>query len=263
MNIQEALRELRNNDLKEAKEITENISDIKSKITALRKTLAGLTESDESLNEDVESSMPTQPLSVDQVKDYILNIPEASANRPPVFFKLGYVRELTNEIPSKYRGGRGSADQPKVRIFKFTEYSKLYTGADWKGTNATKQADKILGNERHTGERTGFSFAGDDAVANRIGTYRDGSEALQAYIADDSKQKVKFFISINDADLTEATKEEVAEYLTGAAAAKLLSGSSKTAAGYDDAGNAVYDKPINRFKLNNIYMIGNLGYSIM
>ena len=271
MNIQEALRNLRSSEQEVINESVENIEDKEVEVNVIEEPLKenlnediNDDETDESLKEDVNSSLPTQTLPVNEVKDYILNIPEATPNKPPVFFKLGYIKELNREIPSKYRGGRGSEGEPFVRIFKCTEYSKLYTGADWKATNATKAADKILGKERHTGEKTGFSFQGEDSVANRIGKYQDGSEALQAYIADDSRQKVKFFISLNDEDLKEASRDEVAKYLTPVMAAKVLNpGSARKAAGVDAEGNEVFDKPINRFKLNNIYMIGNLGNSII
>lgn len=220
------------------------------------------------LQEDVASTIPAQPLPTEEVRRFILDLPEPSPNMPPRFFKLGYIKELEREIPSKYKGGRGSIDKetgeqlPFVRIFKCTEYSALYTGSDWKDTNATKAADKVLGTERHTGEKTGFGYSGEGDVVNRIGTYRDGSEALQAYIADHSKQKVKYFISLNDEDLHEASREEIAEYLTPAAANKILN-SVRTSAGIDAEGNEIYDKPINRFKLKNIYMIGNLGHSVI
>ena len=215
------------------------------------------------LTEDLAdfNTLPTELLPVAEVKTFIRDIPEAALGRPPFMFKLGYMKELGGEIASKFRGGRGSNGNPKVRIIKCTEYSKLYTGVPWTSTNATKKADKVLGTERHTGERTGFNFGGEDSIANRIGVYPSGKEALQAYIADTSVQKTKFFISIDDGELQEATKQEVAEYLTPASASKVLGNDRKEVEVTD--GPQVKDKPINRFALNNIYMIGNLGHSVM
>lgn len=221
-------------------------------------------EGEEDLEEDFNSSFPVQFLPEDQSRRFITEIPAADPSRPPHFFKLGYAKELGPEIPAKFRGGRGSEGNPFVRIIKCTEYSKLYTGADWRHTNATKAADKILGTERHTGEKTGFHFGAEDSIANRIGVYQNGKAALQAYIADNSVQKVKFFISLDNGDLHEATRDEVAQYLTPAWAGKVLNPSTaRTAAGVNaETGEAIYDKPINRFYLDRIYMIGNLGHSL-
>lgn len=234
------------------------------------------------LQEDVNSSLPAKALSHDELIDYIDSIPVAQAAqydeegnkianaKPPVFFKLGYLREL-KDIAAKYRGGRGSTpEDPMVRVFKATEYSKLYTGADYEALKAVKQYRKETGIAR-SGEKTGFSYGNEngDTVVNKIGRYADGSEALQAYIANDSRQKVKYFISLNDEDLHEATREEVAQYLTPAGARNILNPApvAKTKSTETDAeGNqtTTYNpQQVNRFKISNIYMIGNLGQSIM
>ena len=219
---------------------------------------------EEDLKEDLSTfnTLPVELLSETEVKDYIENIPEARPNRPPVFFKLGYIKDMDKDIAAKYRGGRGAGDNPKVKIVKCTEYSKLYTGVPYTATNATKKADKVLGTERHTGERSGFNFGREGNVENRIGSYPNGKLALQAYIADSSNQKVKYFISIDDGELQEISRDEVAEYLTPAVANRVKNGSQRKAAGIDAQGNELYDKAINRFPLNGIYMIGNLGHSV-
>ena len=247
LTIQEALRELNKNEIKSTQELNEELVRF------------------EDLTEDLQSfsSLPSQLLPVETVKNYILNIPAADPSRPPKFFKLGYMKELINEIPSKFRGGRGSEGNPKVRVIKCTEYSKLYTGVDWRSTDETKKADAVLGTARHTGDRTGFNFQGDDALANRIGVYPNGREALQAYIADDSRQKTKYFISIDDGDLVEISKDDLKQYLTPSEAAKLDSPSVRKAVGKDAEGNDLFDKRINRFILDGIYMIGDLGHSVM
>lgn len=231
-------------------------------MSTILQTLRQLYDTND-INEDLAdfNTLPTQLLSVAEVKDFVRDIPEAAPGRPPFMFKLGYMKELGGEIASKFRGGRGSDGNPKVRIIKCTEYSKLYTGVPWTSTNATKQADKILGKDRHTGERTGFNFQGEGNMVNRIGSYQSGKEALQAYIADTSVQKTKFFISIDDGELQEASRQEVAQYLTPATANRVLGNDKKEVEVTD--GPQVKDKPINRFALTNIYMIGNLGHSVM
>lgn len=205
------------------------------------------------INEDVESSIPVQILPRNDVYDYIISVPEATADRPPFFFPVGYIKELSSEIPAKFRGGRGSEGNHKVRIFKCSEMT-VYTGADYENLKATKNYRKETGKER-SGERTGFSFSGDSAVVDKIGISARGDEQLQCYIRKGSKPKTKFFISLDDEDLREASRYEVAEYLTPAQANKVL-GNIETSTGPEGAN-------IMRLKLSGIYRIGNLGHSIM
>ena len=156
------------------------------------------------------------------------------------------------------QGGRGSEGQPFVRIFKASEYSKLYTKAAYENLGSTKAYRKETGKEAG-GERTGFHSTAADAgnILNAIGSYPNGDLALQAYPMSDNKIRVAYFISIDDADLVPATKEDVARYLTPAAAAKLLGTREEDPEAPRSADN------INRFKLSGIYMIGNLGHSII
>ena len=256
--------------VEETEEEVEEIPEEGEELPAIEETEEG-EEVKESLQEDVEltedvaSSMPVKILPAAQIKDFLKNIPPVNADdkRPPRFFKLGYIKELSSEIASKYKGGRGSAGEPKVRIFKCIEYSSLYTGFSWYNTNDTKAADKVLGTARHTGEKTGFQHSADVEFKNKIGVYPDGSEAVQAYITEGSKKKVRYYISLDDADLQQADKNTIAQYLTPAAANKLLNPAPKAPAGVDANGNPVKDKDINRFKITGIYMIGNLGSSLI
>lgn len=208
------------------------------------------------IKEDVASSMPVTPLSHDEIYNFIDNIPEATNTRPPQPFKLGYIRELKAEIRAKFRGGEGSEDNPFVRIFKASEYSRLYTKAAYENLESTKTYRKETGKEAGY-ERTGFHSTNAEAgnILNAIGSYPDGSLALQAYPMRDNKIKVAYFMSINDADLVPATKEDIASYLTPAAASKIL--------GTRDQESSRSANNINRFKLSGIYMIGNLGHSII
>lgn len=208
---------------------------------------------DENLDEDVASSMPVTILPHDEVYNYIENVPEATADRPPFFFPVGYIKELGSEIPSKFRGGRGSDGNPNVRIFKCSEMT-VYTGADYENLKATKAYRKETGKER-SGERTGFSFGGDTAIVDRIGISARGEEQLQCYVRKGTKPRVKYFISLDDEDLREASREEVAEYLTPAQANRVL-GNVEVADGPEGA-------KVVRLKLSGIYRIGNLGHSVM
>ncbi len=235
---------------------------------------------EEVVNEDVESSLPVRPLPEGELIDYINNIPVAKGvekaedgtviakARPTCFFKLGYFKEV--DVASKYRGGRGSTpEDPRVRVFKAVEYSKLYTGADYENLGAVKDFRKNTGIER-SGEKTGFSYQGEGTTVNKIGTYANGDKALQAYLANNCQTRSKYFISLNDEDLREATREEVAQYLTPANANKLLNPEARpktreVSTNAESGEETVVFNPqaVNRLKLDNIYMIGNLGNSII
>ena len=213
------------------------------------------------LNEDYISSFPVEIIPENLIIDYIDDIPEPAPGRPPVFFRLGYIRDLSKSISAKFRGGRGSEGNPYVRVLKCVEYSKLYTGTPWRNTNATREADRILGTERHTGERTGFHF-GDDGRENKIGYYGERNElALQVYIPDDCRRRNKYFISIDDGDYVECSINDLEPYFTPNQFAAMRN-PVRQPAGYDAQGNPVEDKKVNRLYLKNIYMLDNLGESV-
>ena len=207
---------------------------------------------DEILDEDFDSSLPVQPLPHDVVYDFIENVPVAGDRRPPVFFPVGYMREFTSQIPSKFRGGRGSEGNPFVRIVKCSEMT-VWTGSDYENHQATKDMRKATGKER-VGDRTGFSFQGDTAIVNKIGISSKGEEQLECRIKSGTRPKAKYFISLNGEAFRETTKEEVAEYLTPAHANSILNGR-------EDSGES--SSNIIRLKLSNIYRIGRNGSSVM
>lgn len=212
----------------------------------------------ESLNEDLTSeNFPVKVLNKDEVKSYIENIPVATSTKPPKFFKVGYARNLKGEIASKYRGGRGSEGNPKVEIVKCSEYGQVYTGADYENLKATKAMRKATGKER-TGDRTGFSYNSELAVPDKIGVNRLGEEQLQCYIKNGSSVKAKYFASIDGSPFTEISKNDVAQYLTPAIAAKLTQDKNET-----EVSDEVKGQDVLRLKLSGIYMIGNLGSSVM
>lgn len=207
---------------------------------------------DEIIEEDFDDSLPVQPLDHDTVYTFIENVPVATATRPPVFFPVGYMREFTREIPAKFKGGRGSEGNPSVRIVKCSEMT-VYTGADYENLQATKDMRKETGRAR-SGEKTGFSFAGEATLANKIGLSSSGEEQLQCYIKRGTQPKAKYFISIDGEAFRAADKDEVAQYLTPAHANLVLNG--RESAGEGGA-------KIVRLKLANIYKIGSNGVSVI
>lgn len=233
------------------------------------------------LNEDLEHSFPVKALPEADIVNYIKNIPVAQGiqkdengniiakAKPVSFFKLGYFKEL-KDVAAKYRGGRGSRpEDPKVRVFKATEYSKLYTGASYEDLKSVKAYRADSGVERK-GERAGMTYNSENAVANKIGVYANGDKVLQAYLANNCKVKSTYYISIDGGDLKKATNEEVAQYLTPASARDLLNPTPRTktkeiTTNAETGEEVVTFNPqlVNRLKLSNIYMIGNLGSKLL
>lgn len=241
---------------------------------------SSLDDKTESLNEDLASTLPVHALPENEVYNFIKDVPLArgiekaedgtiiAKARPTSFFKVGYFKQV--EVASKFRGGRGSKPgDPIVKVFKAVEYSKLYTGASYEDLKSVKQYRKETGIER-SGARNGLTYQGEGTIPNKIGVFPNGDKILQSYLANNCKTKSKYYISIDDGDVKEATREEVAQYLTPANANKLLNPEArpKTVERSTDAESGeeivTYNpQVVNTLKLANIYMIGNLGHSIM
>ena len=241
---------------------------------------SSLNDKTESLNEDLASTLPVHALPENEVYNFIKDVPLArgiekaedgtiiAKARPTSFFKVGYFKQV--EVASKFRGGRGSKPgDPIVKVFKAVEYSKLYTGASYEDLKSVKQYRKETGIER-SGARNGLTYQGEGTIPNKIGVFPNGDKILQSYLANNCKTKSKYYISIDDGDIKEATREEVAQYLTPANANKLLNPEArpKTVEKSTDAESGeeivTYNpQVVNTLKLANIYMIGNLGHSIM
>lgn len=199
------------------------------------------------ITEDFESSKPVEILPKDEIIDFVKNV------KPGTFFKLGVMRELRSEIASKFRGGRGSDDALPIRIVKCSE-SYVATGEDYEAQKETI-ARREQGIERSE-RKTGFNMSEDPDLKNKIFISGNG-ESLAYYPRRGSVPKVKYFLSIDDGDLEEVSKQDIIPYLTPAQAAK-LSGTQET----DDAETAPVANAL-KVNLDKIYYIGNLGHSIM
>ena len=191
----------------------------------------------ESLKEDVQSTIPAQPLSHDELYAAI------DAVKPGTYVNVGYLKEVTKtHLQAKFTGGRGSEGNPLVRLFKATEiYGRI--GIDHEAIQAIKDK-RAAGIERH-----GNLYEIESELGNKIfkvpGT---GSELLQIYPRSRSDLKARYFISLDDEDLRVATKEEVEMYCKPSAIAS--------------RGDFDPSSPM-RLNLNNIYWFGNLGHSIL
>lgn len=212
-----------------------------------------LNNDSQPMHEDAESSMPIAYLPQAEIRDFIEAIPTPARGVPPRPFSVGYARELTGDIASKYRGGRNaSTDDPVVRILKCEEM-RVTTGYSYEAASSVKNYREITGIER-SGDRSGFNYGAEGSLVNKIGMTSGGNYLLSCFIVKGSKPSVKYYISVNNADFVEATKEEIAQYLTGSGREKILNGVEPRIPGYPDN--------YRRLVLSKIYKIGNLGHSV-
>lgn len=191
----------------------------------------------ESLDEDVESTIPAQPLPHDEL------VAEIDSAKAGTYVNVGYFKEVTKtHVQAKFTGGRGSEGNPSIRLFKATEiYGRC--GIEHEEIQAIKD-------KRAAGvERKGNLYEIESELGNKIfrvpGT---GSELLQIYPRSKGDLKSRYYISLNDEDLRVATKEEIEEYCKPSAIAS--------------RGDFDPTSPM-RLNLNNIYWFKGLGHSIL
>lgn len=220
-----------------------------------------MNEEKTNIEEDVASSLPATPLPEQAILDYIAAVPKATSEIPPRYFKLGYMSEETYKLAARFRGGRGSINKetgetlPNVRVFKCAEYSRVYV-EPYNSSKKTIAAFKEKGKDPQTDilPRKGFH---PSALGIRGIFESDLGKGLAfgPLIATNNTTKVQYFISINDEDLRPCTKEDVAQYTPNPEA---FMTSYKA---------LMKDAPIEArtqtFFLSKIYMIGNLGDSVV
>lgn len=213
------------------------------------------------LEEDVASSLPATPLPEQAILDYIAAVPKATSEIPPRYFKFGYMSEETYKLAAKFRGGKGSVNRetgellPNVRVFKCAEYSRVYI-EPYNLSKKTIAAFKAQGKDpqKDVLPRKGFH---PSALGIRGIFESDLGKGLAfgPLIATNNITKTQYFISINDEDLRPCTKQEAAQYAPNPEAFMT---------GYVAP---VTDTPqkarTQTFFLSKIYMIGNLGESVV
>lgn len=198
--------------------------------------LKELRDLDEDLTEDVASSLPAQCLPRDEVYDAIDSV------KAGTYVNAGYLHEVTDKlVASAWRGGRGSEGNAKVRLFKVTEvYGRC--GIDYESIQAIKD-------KRAAGiERQGNKYEMTPELGNKIFKSSTGKELLQIFPRSKSDIKSRYYISFDDEDLHEISKDEVKQYCVAAA--------------FKPSGEFDPSKPM-RWDLNNIYWFKNLGHSIL
>lgn len=213
------------------------------------------------IEEDVASSLPATPLPEQAILDYIAAVPKATSEIPPRYFKFGYMSEETYKLAAKFRGGKGSVNRetgellPNVRVFKCAEYSRVYI-EPYNLSKKTIAAFKAQGKDpqKDVLPRKGFH---PSALGIRGIFESDLGKGLAfgPLIATNNITKTQYFISINDEDLRPCTKQEAAQYAPNPEAFMT---------GYVAP---VTDTPqkarTQTFFLSKIYMIGNLGDSVV
>ena len=224
-------------------------------------SLNTLFEEKTNIEEDVASSLPATPLPEQAILDYIAAVPKATSEIPPRYFKFGYMSEETYKLAAKFKGGRGSINKetgetlPSVRVFKCAEYSRVYI-EPYNLSKKTIAAFKAQGKDPQTDvlPRKGFH---PSALGIRGIFESDLGKGLAfgPLIATNNITKTQYFISINDEDLRPCTKQEAAQYAPNPEAFMT---------GYVAP---VTDTPqkarTQTFFLSKIYMIGNLGESVV
>lgn len=190
------------------------------------------------ISEDIESTMPARPLGRDAVYAAI------EAVKPGTYVHVGYINDVTkNYVQARYAGGRGSAGNSDVKIFKVTEiYGRC--GIDYEAIQAIKD-------RRAAGvERQGNKYTIEPELANKIFKVPStGSELLQIYPRSKSDVKTRYFISVDGEDVRVASREDLERYCKPSAI-------NSPVKEFDPAA------PL-RLNLNKIYWFKDLGNSIL
>lgn len=197
-----------------------------------------IAESFDYLIEDIQSSLPVQPLNRDELYHAIDEV------KPGTYVHAGYFNDVTSRyLAAKYTGGRGSEGNPFVKLFKATEiYGRC--GIDHEEIQAIKD-------RRAAGiERQGNRYEIESELGNKIFHIPStGKDVLQIYPRSKADVKSRYFISVDNEDLRPATREELTQYCKPSAIAP----SNKE---FDPA------SPM-RWDLTKIYWFKNLGHSII
>lgn len=237
----------------------------------------------EQIEEDLDiADLPVTVLPESEIKEFIHNVPKATKYRGPasLTFTIGFVTDLDRSISSQYKeNGRGNINKetgeayPVVNIIKCSEITRLYL-EDFSSSKRTiahrKQKDRFnayqqqeMGAEEEAPKRQFASWLESTEEHDSLKrSKKTGELVLVPLMARNSRTRNKYFISFDGGPLKETNKQEVAQYLTPAKAAELLSGRDLQAK-FGPNGEQIIDpaQPLN-FYLKKIYRIGDKGTSI-
>jgi len=234
-----------------------------------------LEEMIESLNEDFEIELPVTALPENEILDYIHSVPKATAQRGPasLTFSLGFVTNV--EVASQFKeNSRGHINKetgetfPVVGVVKCSEISNLYLES-YKSSKKTiahdKQIQKYMGDEPETVEPKREVIPWLDPVEgqrNLFTSKKTGEYVLVPLVANNSRTKTKYFISIDGEPLRPTTKEEILPYLTTAKQLELTNGRADRLKFGPDGKEIVSAAQPLTFYFKKIYYIGDKGQSI-
>lgn len=237
------------------KNLEEALHQLAGKNESLVDEIEALPHESDTLTEDYEGTLPAHPLSENEILDFLGSVPKAGPGVPPPHFKLGYICQVDPRAEFK-DGGRGHVDKvtgevkPVVKIVKVAEYANCYCEryADAKATQKALAAQGRTVDD--IGARKGFHPA---ANGMRAVFESDSGKGLAfgALIDKNVVPKVRYFVSLNNSDLVETSKADVAQYM----------GSTfmKPYEAPDDG----QPQRTQTFLFSGIYLIGTKGSSIL
>lgn len=182
-------------------------------------------EAVEELTEDLDTSYPVKPMSEAEIRSAAKKVVKGAKVR------FGYVSEV--KLDSKYAQGKFVKTQgiqyPVVKAIKVTE-TRACTGVRYNNTelarslHATQQyQDKLAA--RQAAGLGGFGTNVHDTekgLENILVTTSNGLKCVLAYPMSNVRPRNTYYISIDGQDWRSCTKEEIAKYMSPAAADKFL-----------------------------------------
>ena len=219
-----------------------------------------LNEALKELKEDINSSIPVRVLNSDDILQFVASLPKAAVGQPPKKFKLGYLSRI--EPAARFRkDGKGHVNKetgevlPEVAIIKCGEYTGCYI-EPYTSASATKTAFKAQGrNLEDVQPRRGYHPAFNIDVRGIFESDSGKGLAVGPLIDKNSTTKCKYFVSINGGDFVETPKQDVANYMPNPE--KFMEPRPAADPNVPEA------QRTQTFAFSGIYLIGNIGSSIM
>lgn len=177
------------------------------------------------LKEDLISSFPVSLLSEAQVRDMAKRVVKGAK------VAVKYVKEL--KLDSKYAQGKfvkkENKQYPTVKAIRCTE-CRGCTGVLYANTEGTRALhstqeyqDRLADKVARTGKGFGTNVHDSEAgLENILVTTASGKKCLLVYPLSNGRARSTFYISIDGVDWVQATKEDIAIYMTPSEAEKLM-----------------------------------------
>lgn len=189
-------------------------------------------EVDNSLTEDLTTSYPVKKMSEEQIRSAAKNIVKGAKVR------FGYVNSIP--LTANYAQGKfvkkENKQYPVVKAIHVTE-CRACTGVKYENTEGAellhstqKYQDKLAA--RKAAGLGGFGTNIHDTEAgleNILVTTPNGKKCIVAYPMSNGRPDNTYYISVDGEDWRQTNKQEIAQYMTPADAAKFLGGNTDKA----------------------------------